>query len=91
VVRSRWPEWWDWELELSPHLLKRMIDRSLSEIDLRRMLQHANNYRRDVMPDRWIIEARHRRRAWEIIVEPDAEARILVVVTAYTDAVASGT
>lgn len=36
-----WPSWWDWELEFSPHLLKRMIDRQFSEVDLRRMLEHA--------------------------------------------------
>ena len=27
--RRGWPDWWDWELELSPHLLKRMTDRGL--------------------------------------------------------------
>ena len=29
------PEWWDWELELTPHVEKRMEDRSFSEVDLR--------------------------------------------------------
>jgi hypothetical protein len=38
VSRPEWPGWWDWELELSPHLLKRMTDRRFTEIDLRRML-----------------------------------------------------
>jgi hypothetical protein len=33
--------------------------------------------------DRWIIETRHRARAWEVIVEPDRERQLLVVVTAY--------
>lgn len=36
-----WPQWWDWELEFSPHLLKRMVDRSFNEIDLRSMLSVA--------------------------------------------------
>lgn len=30
---SSWPEWWHWEIELSPHLLKRMADRGFSEAD----------------------------------------------------------
>jgi hypothetical protein len=38
VSRPECPDWWDWELELSPHLLKRMTDRRFTEIDLRRML-----------------------------------------------------
>ena len=70
-------------MELSPHLLRRMADRRFTEIDLRRMLERAAGYRDDVVEDRWVIETRHRRRAWEVIVEPDAERRLLVVVTAY--------
>ena len=38
MSRRRWPEWWNWELELSPHLLKRMVDRRFTEVDVRRML-----------------------------------------------------
>jgi hypothetical protein len=75
--------WWDWELELSPHLLKRMLDRRFTEIDLREMLHRARRHKRDVVEGRWVIETRHRRRAWEVIVEPDSNAKLLVVVTAY--------
>ena len=70
-------------MELSPHLLKRMADRRFTEIDLRRMLEQAADYREDVVEGRWVIETRHRRRAWEVIVESDSERRLLVVVTAY--------
>jgi hypothetical protein len=45
-----WPSWWSWELELSPHLLKRMVDRQFSEVDLRRMLEHAPRLRDDFGP-----------------------------------------
>ncbi|PYN72725.1 MAG: hypothetical protein DMD96_34275 [Candidatus Rokuibacteriota bacterium] len=84
MSRREWPDWWDWELELSPHLLKRMTDRRFSEIDLRRMLERAATYREDVVDGRWVIETRrHRGRAWEVIVEPDPERQLLVVVTAY--------
>jgi hypothetical protein len=78
-----WPAWWEWELDLSPHLFKRMADRAFNEIDVRRMLTVATGRRRDVVPGRWIIETRYRRRPWEVIVEPDADAQLLVVITAY--------
>lgn len=47
------------------------------------MLQHARSYRRDIVPGRWIISTRHAKRLWEVIVEPDVKAHLLVVVTAY--------
>ena len=80
---SRWPPWWDWELEFSPHLLKRMEDRRFTEVDLRRMLEQATANRRDAVAGRWIIQTRHGRRAWEVIVEPLATEQLLLVVTAY--------
>jgi hypothetical protein len=60
-----------------------MDDRRFTELDLRRMLERATSYRPDVIEGRWAIETRHRRRPWEVIVEPDRERRLLVVVTAY--------
>jgi hypothetical protein len=60
-----------------------MVDRRFTEIDLRRMLQRAIGYHEDVVDGRWVIETRHARRAWEVIVEPDGERRLLVIVTAY--------
>jgi len=35
------------------------------------------------MGGRWVVEARFRRTRWEMIVEPDHELQLLVVVTAY--------
>lgn len=70
-------------MELSPHLLKRMDDRRFTELDLRRMLERATGYRADVVDGRWVIETRHRGRGWEVIMEPDRDRRLLVVVTAY--------
>ena len=78
-----WPEWWQWELELTPHLERRMEDRDFTEIDLRTMLEQAHSYRPDVLEGRWVIVTRHRREPWEVIVEPDHKAEFLVVVTAY--------
>ena len=39
--------------------------------------------RPDFEEGRWVVTARHRRRAWEIVVEPDAAEGVLVVITAY--------
>jgi hypothetical protein len=36
------PTWWEWELELTPHLQKRMEDRDFTEVDLRVMLGGAS-------------------------------------------------
>ena len=70
-------------MELTPHLLKRMEDRRFSEVDLRTMLKRATSFHADVEAGRWAVVTRHGRRQWEVIVEPDADARVLVVVTAY--------
>lgn len=60
-----------------------MFDRRLTEVDLRRMLQHASGYSPDVVEGRWVIRTRHGRKDWEVIVEPDYAQKLLVVVTAY--------
>ena len=78
-----WPPWWSWELDLTPHLYRRMVDREFSEIDLRRMLEKAMGYRDDVVAGRFVIVTRHARHRWEVIVEPDPPVSLLVVVTAY--------
>lgn len=79
----RWPQWWQWELELSPHLIKRMLDRVFSEVDLRTMLEDAGECRPDILEGRWVIVTRHNRQRWEIVVEPDVDAKRLVVITGY--------
>lgn len=79
----QWPVWWGWELEFTPHLEKRMEDRNFTEIDLRRMLEHAQGCRPDVVADRWVIETRYGGKAWEVIVEPYPAVEKLAVVTAY--------
>ena len=60
-----------------------MLDRSFTEVDLRRMLEHPRGYRADIVEGRWVIETRHNRKDWEVIVEPDNEQKLLVVVTGY--------
>jgi hypothetical protein len=83
MIRSRWPVWWEWELELRPHLIKRMFDRDFTEIDLRNMLEKARGYRPDIVEGRWAVIARKRNTTWEVIVEPDNQMKRLVIITAY--------
>ncbi len=78
-----WPEWWDWELEFSAHLLKRMVDRQSSEVNLRSMMESASGLREDDEPGRWVVETAHESRPWEVIVEPDSGDHLLIVITAY--------
>jgi hypothetical protein len=60
-----------------------MLQRHLTEIELRAMLHKATEYGSDLVPGRWRVHAYHARAAWDVVVEPDAEERLLVVVTAY--------
>jgi len=78
-----WPPWWSWELELAPHVEKRMEDRSFTEVDLRAMLEGATLHRPDHVEGRFVIETRLGGRPWHVIVEPDVEVEMLVVVTCY--------
>ena len=78
-----WPVWWDWELEISPHAIKRMAERDFTELELRRMLDLASAVQPDLVPGRWRVVTRLRRRPWEVIIEPDSDARRVVVITAY--------
>ena len=73
------PARWNWDVELTPHVLKRMVDREFTEVDLRQMLEAASSVRADVQEARWAITSRHRGHPWEIIVEPDELERVLGV------------
>ncbi len=46
---TSWPDWWDWELEMTPHLEQRMEERAFTEIDVREMLEAATGFRPDVV------------------------------------------
>ena len=77
------PDWWAWDLELTPHLEQRMEERDFNEINVREMLEAAIGFRPDVVDGRFIVDGRLRGRRWHVIVEPDADEKLLVVVTAY--------
>ncbi len=81
--RRQWPPWWDWELVLIDHTYESMEKRHFTEIELRRMMEKASSYRRDIIDGRWVIETRHKQQRWEVVVEPISEREALEVVTAY--------
>ena len=60
-----------------------MEERLCSEVDVRRMMEHASAFYRARRAGRWVIETRFRRTPWKVIVEPDQETMLLVVVTVY--------
>ena len=60
-----------------------MEDRRFNEVELRSMLELARSFRRNIEANRWVLETHHDKRNWEVIVEPDAISKRLVVVTAY--------
>ncbi len=68
---------------MSPHVLKRMIDREFTEVDLRLMLDVVASIKPDMVAGRWVLSTHFRKRRWEVIVEPDFESKRLVVITAY--------
>jgi hypothetical protein len=77
------PDWWEFELELSPHLLDRMIDRGFTETDLRLMIEVADDIRPGSSAERWILGTIFQRQRWEVVVEPDERDGVIVVITAY--------
>jgi len=60
-----------------------MEDRGFNEVDLRRMLEHAETHRPDILEGRFVIEAHHAGQPWDVIVEPDELRQLLVAITAY--------
>lgn len=81
--KSTFPEWWNWELSFTGHAELRMEQRGVTEVDLRAMLERATRYEPSVVEGRFMIHAVHQQRPWIVIVEPDVEAKLVVVVTVY--------
>ena len=79
----RAPSWWHWDLELNPHVLTRMEERDFTEVELRGMLSRTSRLARDVVPGRWQAFTRWRKKRWIVILEPDPEDRVVVVITAF--------
>jgi hypothetical protein len=77
------PEWWNWDLSFTSHAELRMEQRDVTEVEVRAMLERATGFEANVAKGRFMIRTRHRQNPWMVIVEPDADAKLLVVVTVY--------
>jgi hypothetical protein len=77
------PEWWRWELTFTSHGELRMEQRGVTEVEVRAMLERATGFEPNVVEGRFMIYARHAQRPWVVIVEPDADVNLLVIVTVY--------
>ena len=80
---STFPEWWNWDLSFSPHAELRMEQRGVTEVEVRAMLERATGFESSVVAGRFMIQTQRGQGPWVVIVEPDAEATLLVVVTVY--------
>ena len=77
------PDWWNWDLSFTSHAELRMEQRGVTEVEVRAMLERATGFEPNVVEGRFMIHIRHLQRQWIVIVEPDADAKLLVVVTVY--------
>jgi hypothetical protein len=77
------PEWWIWDLSFTSHAELRMEQRGVTEVEVRAMLEKATSFDPNVVEGRFMIHVRHQGHPWIVIAEPDADAKLLVVVTVY--------
>ena len=77
------PEWWSWDLSFTGHAELRMEQRGVTEVEVRAMLEIAAGFEASVVEGRFMFHTRRGQGPWVVIVEPDAEAKLLVVVTVY--------
>ena len=77
------PEWWNWDLSFTGHGELRMEQRGGTEVEVRAMLEQATGFEPNVVEGRFMIHVSHLRSPWIVVVEPDADAKRLVVVTVY--------
>jgi hypothetical protein len=77
------PDWWNWDLSFTSHAELRMEQRGVTEVEIRAMLERATSFEPNVVEGRFMIHTRHEQRPWIAIVEPDAEEKLLVIVTVY--------
>jgi hypothetical protein len=71
------------ELTFSSHAEPRVERRGVTDVELRAVLERASGFEPSVVEGRFMIHARHAERPWVVIVEPDADGKVLVVVTVY--------
>jgi uncharacterized protein DUF4258 len=70
-------------LSFTPHAELRMEQRGVTEVDVRVMLERSTAFESSVVEGRFVIHVARNNRPWIVIVEPDNDPSLLVVVTAY--------
>ena len=75
------PDWWNWDLSFTSHAELRMEQRGVTEVEVRAMLENATGFEPNVVEGRFAIHARRLQSPLVVIVEPEADAKLLVVVT----------
>ncbi len=78
------PQWWEWELGFTAHAEIRMEERNFTEVELRMMFDSVTELIPARRPGRWLIRTRHAGSPWCVVVEPDSDEEILMIVTAYS-------
>ena len=81
--KAAFPSWWNWELSFTPHDELRMEQRGVTEVDVRAMLEQATAFEPSVVEGRFMVHVAKDNRPWIVVVEPDSDASVLVVVTVY--------
>jgi hypothetical protein len=70
-------------LTFTSHAELRIEERGVNEVEVRAMLERATGFEPSVVEGRFMIHASHAQRPWVVIVEPDPDVNLLVVVTVY--------
>jgi hypothetical protein len=70
-------------LVLSDHVQEQIGERGITEVELRRMLEHARRYRRSRHAGVFLVPGRLWGQSWEFVIQPEPTQRRAVVVTAY--------
>jgi hypothetical protein len=60
-----------------------MEQRGVTEVEVRAMLEQATGLEPSVVEGRFMIHASRAQRPWVVIVEPDPDVKLLVIVTVY--------
>ena len=86
MLYRRWPNWWDDPLAFTPHALERMLERSVTEVEVRTALDDCEMLAPQHPRSTWIAKCRLEGRPRTFIVTPDTERHRLLVVTMYPSA-----
>jgi hypothetical protein len=78
-----WPDWWDWNFEISGYAAKRMRQRDVYEAEVRAMLVDATAIKPAKDPGGRVVTTSKDESEWKIVLEPDESRSIIEVVTVY--------